>query len=191
MKTILNGNVIDISYSLGGGIRLVLGTKPQNKERTEQVIAELNKMSESGKNGLEITIQPKQNKRSIDANAYCWVLCDKIAEVLSSTKEEIYREYIKKVGVFEIVPIKEQAVQFYMERWEKNGIGWVCEILGKSKLKGYVNVITYFGSSTYSIDEMKRLIEEIVIDAKDLGIDTRTPDEIANMINLWGKRDKK
>lgn len=190
MKISVNANLSDISYTLNGEIKLSFVTRMQNNANTQEFIANINKMAENGKNGLKISIDKIKKTRSLDANCYCWVLCEKIAENLGSTKEEVYREYIKKVGVFEIVPIKEQAVQFYMERWEKNGIGWVCEILGKSKLKGYINVITYFGSSTYSTGEMKRLIEEIIIDAKELGIDTRTPNEVANMISLWGKNAK-
>lgn len=157
-----------------------------------KVRKEIPKIKEQLEKGtkLECEIKKHFKIRGLDANAYCWVMCDKIAEVLGSTKEEVYRQIIQKVGVFTIVPILDEAVQSYIERWSKNGLGWVCEILGNSKLKGYTNVITYFGSSTYNTSEMSRLIKEIIAEAQELGIDTRTPDEVASMIDLWGKNAK-
>ena len=45
-----------------------------------------------------VALGPKRRKRSLDANAYLWVLCDQIAKVIRSTKEEVYRAAIKRVG---------------------------------------------------------------------------------------------
>ena len=157
--------------------------------------AKLNKLSinaikslENEKTPLEIEIKKQKDKRSNDANAYCWVLLDKIAEKLKNTKENIYREIIKRVGVFEILPIKNEAVTNFMKRWQSKGIGWVCEILGASpKLDGYTKVIAYYGTSTYSKKEMARFIDEVIEEAKKLEIETKTPNEIAELVSLWSE----
>jgi hypothetical protein len=87
------------------------------------------------------------------------------------------------------MPIKTIAVDAYIDRWKRNGKGWFCEVLGESKLNGYTNIITYFGSSSYDTKEMSRLLEEIITDAKELGIDTLTPKQKAEMLASWEARN--
>ena len=135
---------------------------------------------------LVLTIKQYRPKRSLDANAYFWTLCDKVAEKLNTTKEEVYKEKIKESGVFEIVPIRNDAVETYIKRWETNGLGWFCETIGASKLQGYTNVITYFGSSSYDSKEMHRITESLCEDCKDLGIPTESPDELQRMCEVYG-----
>lgn len=136
----------------------------------------------------EIEIKPYKEKRSNDANAYMWVLCDKIADVMGNgmTKEEVYREAVRKVGTFEILPIKKEAISRFIKNWCKNGTGWVCDNTGRSKLAGFENIIAYYGSSTYNTKEMSRLIDYIVEEAKDYGIETLPPDKLKSLKESWG-----
>jgi hypothetical protein len=130
-------------------------------------------------------IERKRKKRSTDANAYFFALADKLAEKLNISKTEIYRNYIKEIGgVSEVVCVKTEAVEKLCEGWRHNGLGWQTDVV-PSKLKGCTNVILYYGSSTYNTEQMSRLINLIVEDCKVQGIETRTPNEIANMLSLW------
>ena len=115
-----------------------------------------------------------------------WVLCDKIAQKINSTKEEVYRDAIRNVGVFEIVPIRKDAVERFIDNWKHNGVGWVCETLGESKLEGYDKIVTYYGSSTYNTKEMSRLVDYIVEEAKEQGIEVLPPNELQSMKEAWG-----
>jgi hypothetical protein len=124
---------------------------------------------------LTIEIKPYKPKRSLDANAYLWVLCGNIAKVACTTAEEVYRKYIRDVGKHTIVPIKNEAVEEWFNVWQRNGIGWFCEILGNSKHEGYTNIINYHGSSVYNSQEFTRLLDSVIEDCKELGIDTDTP----------------
>lgn len=136
----------------------------------------------------EIEIKPYKAKRTNDANAYMWVLCNKIALALGkgSTKEEVYREAVRKVGVFEILPIKKEAVSRFIQSWSRNGMGWVCDNTGRSKLQGFENIIAYYGSSTYNTKEMSVLIDYLVDEAKDYGIETLPPAELKSIKESWG-----
>ena len=136
----------------------------------------------------EVEIKPYKEKRSNDANAYMWVLCNKIALAIghNMTKEEVYREAVRKVGVFEILPIKKEAISRFIQSWCKNGTGWVCDNTGRSKLDGYENVIAYYGSSTYNTKEMSVLIDYIVEEAKNLRIETLPPEELKSLKESWG-----
>lgn len=135
----------------------------------------------------DISISPKKRKRSLDANAYLWVLIGKLGEVLHKPDTEVYREYIKDNGVFQIVPIREDAIKRWTETWKRNGIGWVCDDLGECRnTKGYHNIKCYYGSSTYTTKEMARLIDAVVADCKEQGIETMTPSEIERLKAMWG-----
>lgn len=137
----------------------------------------------------EVSIRPKKRKRSLDANAYLWVLIGKLGEVLHKPDTEVYREYIKDNGVFQIVPIREDAIKRWTETWKRNGIGWVCDDLGECRnTKGYHNIKCYYGSSTYTTKEMARLIDAVVYECKEQGIETMTPAEIERLKVMWGDR---
>ena len=136
---------------------------------------------------IAVKIDKWRAKRSLDAYAYCWVLITKLAEKLNITKEEIYRDAIRDIGGnSEIVCVKSKAVEKLCKGWNKNGIGWQTETF-PSKINGCTNVILYYGSSTYDTKQMTALIENIIEDCKAQGIETRTPSDIAAMLELWGR----
>uniref|UniRef100_UPI00402AE40A hypothetical protein n=1 Tax=[Ruminococcus] torques TaxID=33039 RepID=UPI00402AE40A len=133
-----------------------------------------------------VEIKQYRKKRSLDANAYLWTLCDKISRVIpDTTKEDVYRNAIHDVGVFEIVPIKDEAVERWMDNWKVKGLGWIAEVLHPAKTDGYTLVINYYGSSTYNAKEMSRLIDNVVMTAKECGVETLTPDELEQMKAAW------
>lgn len=148
----------------------------------------LNQLEKIKDGKLYIKVDKKRNKRSLDSNAYMWKIADKIASKIGITKLEVYRDAIKEVGQFEIVPIKDEAVENFIRAWKHNGQGWICEIIGKSKIKGYTNVTAYYGSSVYDSKAMSRLIDLIVQEAKQLDIETLPPNEIESLKNSWGER---
>ena len=126
-----------------------------------------------------------REKRSLDANAYFWVLLDKLSTVLQVGKEELYRRYIRDVGgASQIVCIKAEAADALISGWSHNGLGWQAEQV-PSKLDGCVNVVLYYGSSTFDTAQMSRLIELVIQDCEAVGIETKTPNEIEEMLNLW------
>lgn len=130
-----------------------------------------------------ITVKKYSKRRSLSQNAYLWVLLDEIGQKIGRSKEDVYKHYIKDYGVFEILPIKNDAVENFKNKWCKNGLGWVTQDLGESKLDGFTKIIAYYGSSTYTSEEMKRLIDAVVQDAQEMGINTMTLSEIMLLKN--------
>lgn len=126
----------------------------------------------------------KRKKRSLDANAYCWVLCDKIAEKIRSTKEEVYRSAIRAVGVFSDVAVEAEAVESLVSGWGHNQIGWFAEPIGTQENMKVLRL--YYGSSTYDTKQMARLIDEIIVYCRDFDIEYLPPDELEKMKQLWG-----
>lgn len=136
---------------------------------------------------LSIEIKKYRNKRSLDANAYMWVLISKLEEKINISKDIIYKDAIRNIGVYEVIPVKNEAVERFIEAWTKNGLGWVCETT-KSKLEGYTNILAYYGSSTYNTAEMSRLIDFVVQECKQLNIETMTPEQLNILKEEWGKK---
>ena len=149
---------------------------------TKDKVAVDNLIGVAGKSPLQAKIQPCRGKRSTDANAYLWVLCDKIAEVIHSTKEEVYRRAIREVGVYSDVAVQNTALSTLIEDWTSRGIGWMAETFD-SKLEGCKRVRLYKGSHLYNTKQMSRLIDYIVQEANDLSIETLTDKELNVMLN--------
>lgn len=181
MKSITNN--IRLLFSENGIPEITL-TLQTNKYQIQTEYAELKEFLTKGKT-LDVEITQHKKKRSLDANSYCFVICQKIAEKIHSTKELIYQKAIKEVGQFEIVPIKAEAVERWISVWNSKGLGWFSEVMEDSKLPGYKKVISYYGSSVYSVSEMSVLIDNIVESAKEMGIETLTPDEILKLKSSW------
>ena len=133
----------------------------------------------------EADLKEHRKKRSLDANAYCFVLISKIAEKTGVSIEEIYRKAVREIGGNNtVVCVKDEAVDALRSGWKLKGLGWQTETMG-SKLDGCTNVVLYYGSSTYDTKTMSRLIDYVVQDAKALGIETLTPRELAALVERW------
>jgi hypothetical protein len=136
-----------------------------------------------------ITIKKASKAKSRDANAYCWVIIDRIAEKTGISRAEVYRHAIKEIGgVSTTVCVQDKAVDRLREGWEKNGIGWQTDTL-KSRIDGCTNVILYYGSSVYDSQQMSRLIDSLVQEAEGLGIPTY-PEETERMKRQWQSQAK-
>ena len=135
-----------------------------------------------------VEIKQHRKKRSLDANAYAWELLGKLAPALSThevifTPEQLYREAIRDIGGnYEIMPVRNDALERWVKIWTSRGLGWICEVMGPSKIKGYTNTRCFYGSSVYDTAQMSRLIARIVEDCKAAGVETMTPEELARMV---------
>lgn len=133
----------------------------------------------------EYELVKTKKRRSLDANAYAWVLVDKIAAAIRLPKEEVYQNAIKGIGgVSDIVCVKDAAVDKLRQNWSKNGLGWQTETI-PSKITGCTNVVLYYGSSAYDTKQMSVFIDRLIEDAKSLDIETLPPDRLEAMLSAW------
>jgi hypothetical protein len=173
----MNGKLKDL-YRLQGGEWLVSFV---TREDPGQIFDDLKEQA------VRIEIKKASKTKSRDANAYCWVIIDRIAEKTGVSRSDIYRHAIKEIGgVSTTVCVQDKAVDRLRESWEKNGIGWQTDTL-KSRIEGCTNVILYYGSSVYDSQQMSRLIDSLVQEAEGLGIPTY-PEETERMKRQWQNR---
>ena len=138
--------------------------------------------------GNEIEIRNRYKKRSLDANAYMWKLCDEIAKKVETTREDVYKLAVKEVGKFEFLMLQDHAVERFIEVWEMKGTGWFARVHHKADIDGCSVVQAFYGSSSYDTAEMSRLVNYIVEEAKQLGIDTMPEDDVKRLLELWKDR---
>lgn len=169
--------------TMGANTCLVI---PVPLSEAENVVKLKSKLDE-GKS-LLLELKPLREARTLSANAYCWVLCDEIAVALSQngvyhSKEDVYRSAIKDCGVNKVIGFtSEAAMKQFASMWSRNGVGWVTEEIGHNEL------LVYFGSSTYDKKQMARLIDCLLNEAKEQGVQIKASAEIDKMIEDWGSK---
>jgi hypothetical protein len=177
LKTLADN--IEVSYSESGKQKLTLTlTTKQPIDDLKAIIAD--------KKLLAIECKEYRKKRSLDANSYAWVLITKIADVLKTSKEELYIEMLTRYGQKEkqLVSIidDEEAIQM-LRRATKNHC---CEVgEGETNGKAFKHFAILRGSSGYDTREMSILIDGIVSECKDLDIETMTPEQLAELKSAW------
>jgi len=135
---------------------------------------------------INVEIKKYSKRRSLDANAYCWVLIDKIAEKTGERKSDIYRHAIKEIGgVSMIAVVENEAVNYLCKNWENRGTGWMTEVTVNRKYKNCSNVTLWFGSSVYDSRQMSALIDSVIQEAENLGIPTITEKEKEQLLGKW------
>lgn len=148
-----------------------------------------------------ISAEQWHDKRSNQANRYLWVLCDKIAKAINSTKDIVYELMLQDAGVFVDYEIPRDALDVFAKNWrmvqelysfetESREAQVVdAELVYRSPTE-MVGIRCWRGSHTYDKKEMGHLLNEVIYQAKDLGIETATPDELAHMVSMWEARNE-
>ncbi len=130
-------------------------------------------------------VKEHREKRSLDANRYMWALLGKMAAALGREKEDLYLDYIRRYGQYRDFVLEPESAGTFCYAWEHLGTGWPTEQVDYSRDGSMVVIRAYYGSSQYSTKRMSLLIDAVVEDCKELGIETATPDELARMMALY------
>lgn len=126
-------------------------------------------------------IKPYRQKRSLNANAYAWVLINEMANRLRSSKDEVYQEMLKRYGQSKVISVLSDIdISRFVKYYEEIGKGHV-------EGKEFTHYRCYIGSSEYDSREMAILIDGIVDEAQELGIDTLPTTAVERMKALWNQ----
>ena len=130
-----------------------------------------------------------REKRSLDANSYYWVLVSKIADIMQLSNTEVHNMLLSDYGQIEYMDGHMMNV-ILLDSIDWKKLEYIhlrptsaTKILDNGKLYRFYYVMR--GSHTYDSKEMSRLIDGTVNEAKELGIETMTPDEIERMVSAW------
>ena len=147
---------------------------------------EINSLQSYLAKGKRITITIKREGRSKDANSALWHLIGEMAVKLRTTKQELYRELLKRYGVYTHLVVKKDAVQALGRLW--NG---AVEVLGEIPMRNNqvgVQLQVYYGSSTYDTQQFARLLDGAISEAEEMGIYLISAKDRDLLLDAWGKR---
>lgn len=141
---------------------------------------------------LSIDLKQYRRKRSLDANAYYWQLCSKIAKKRGISKTEEHNRLLAEYGTESMVDgALEWSVKAMNFDWTKSETthyrpsGYTVSTADGARLPIFWVIR---GTHTYNSEEMSTLINGTVEEAKSHGIETMTPDEISRMTAAWRSR---
>ncbi len=144
----------------------------------EQVIQYLFKQDKTKK----YEVKEYKKKRSLNANNYFWELTTQLADTLRKDKEELYLELLQRYGKSEMVSvIAEINVKPYFKYYTEAG-----ESILNGKLFKHYKV--YKGSSEMNTKEMSILIDGLVDECNEQGIETKPKKEIDSLLESWDKK---
>lgn len=137
---------------------------------------------EIGKNSLaylppldkELTVEIKEYKknRSLNSNALMWEVCERIAKKIDSTKEDVYRQAVRTVGACFATTVASVQADGLIKSWSIKGVGWIAEKISENN--GLTDILLYAGSSTYTTEQMARLINYLIDECEELGVEIDT-----------------
>lgn len=148
--------------------------------KVQQILINIMPDLDEGKS-YDVTIKRHREKRSKNSNDYSWFLQDKIAKATGKGLDEIHEQMVLDYGVTETYSIKKCAFDSAKRVFD------YFKILGESSANNneFVHVRVGIGTHLYDTKEMSDFIHGVVQEAKNLGIETKTPNEIAEMLSLW------
>jgi len=135
-------------------------------------------------NGKDLIVEVKQyrKKRSLDANGMLWNIINEVANILRTSKEDVYVAMLKKYGQCSVVSIADEAVETFLKSVK------YTEIIGEGTIgdKKFTHIKVFMGSSNYDSREMSILIDGVVSDAKELGIGFISEKDKQLLLKEWG-----
>ena len=136
---------------------------------------------------LDLKVEKHRKKRSLDANAYLWSCLNDIAIALNTDKWSVYLQMLKRYGKFTYIVVKQSAVEAMKQQWRE------CEVVGEIVIGGEkaVQMLCYFGSSTYNSKEFSDLLNGVVSEMEEMGLQPPPTREIVQALKMLERKEKK
>lgn len=132
---------------------------------------------------LSVQIKKHREKRSLNANGLLWNCLGEIAEALRTDKWNVYLMMLKRYGKYTYICVKPNVVESVKSQWRE------CEEIGEININGEkaVQLLCYFGSSTYDSKEFSVLLDGVISEMKEIGLKTPSEREFDMVIESWKK----
>ncbi|MGN0444210.1 MAG: hypothetical protein ACI4F5_06320 [Acutalibacteraceae bacterium] len=140
---------------------------------------------------IDVEIKRHREKRSRNANAYFHVLVNKIARSQGISDTEVKKQLVLDYGAVAVNSDGSRIGFMLPEGVNVDGIypytKWFdCRVVNGKRFDCY---LAYKHTHELDTAEMSKLIDGTVYVAKELGIETATPDEIERMKALWAEKE--
>lgn len=132
---------------------------------------------------LDISFSRHRNRRSIDANAFLWACLGEIARAINSDTWSIYLYMLERYGKFTHILVKPEAVEQVRRVWRET------KIVGEKD--GMIQMLCFFGSSTYNTKEFSQLLDGVVSEMKEMHLETPPDEEMKRLLEGMRERDQR
>jgi hypothetical protein len=170
------GTIKDISRDwITNQLNITLSINEKN------AISEIDKLKDDK---LSIKITKYRKKRSLDANGLLWSMLGQIAAVLRTDKWEVYLQMLKRYGKYTYICVKPNVIDAVKAQWRE------CEIVGEIEVNGKkaIQMLCYFGSSTYNTQEFSVLLDGVISEMQEIGLQAPTSAEMRQALERWEKQ---
>lgn len=124
-------------------------------------------------------VREYKGKRSLNANAYYWTLVNKIAEALNQTKDFVHICMLKQYGeTYSVLLPSEKEIAGLIKYYE-------LESTIKRGEQLFNSYKAYLPSSEMNTKQMSVLIDGVVQEAREMGIETLSPNELEKLKSSW------
>ena len=142
---------------------------------------------------VDFKAEKRREKRSLNANSYFYVLCGKIADATDASKPEVHNRMLCRYGQY--MKDKDNIVfcLYPADIDYQNAEDVHLKPTGHFEDKGGIRYEWFTimrGSHDYNTQEMAKLIDGTVSEARELGIETLTPAEIKRMEEVYKGGDE-
>lgn len=137
---------------------------------------------------LDITVEKHREKRSMTANAYYWVLIDRMSDFLGLTKTVTHNMMLRDYGQKEIIDGDVLSIMLNdTEETEKEVLRKTHpHLMPTSFVKdGKRAYIVLKGSSEMDSREFAALLDGVISEAKQMGLETLSDAEIERMMKAY------
>ena len=132
---------------------------------------------------LDITIVRHIKKRGLAANAMLWACLGEIAAAARTDNWSAYLYMLERYGKYSTVLIKAEALPDLRRVWRET------RVVGERE-DGMVEVLCFYGSSTYTTEEFSRLLDGVVSDMKELGLTPPPSREMQAALEELGRQEE-
>jgi len=158
---------------------------------------EARKIAETVKQGKPYTVEIKEyrKKRSLDQNAMYWSVLTQFAKAMRMGNSEAHNRMLRDYGqleryedrpVYVVLPDTEEAERYALDA-ESYHVKPTSQVKHGNDGKDYRTYMLLRGSSTYDTTEMTRLLDGLLDECRQIGIDVLSDEERALLEAFNGK----
>ena len=146
-----------------------------------------------GKEKLSVKVGSYQEKRSLNANSYYWTLVGKLSKAMKVSRPFCHNFLLRRYGVYEdfdgqvaysVILDTDDAAR-KVDESETYHVKPTSQVREGKDGQMYRTYILLKGSHCYTKEEFTALLEGLIDECRNVGIETATPEELARMMSLY------
>ena len=139
----------------------------------------------------ELEIRKARSKRGLTANAYYWVLAEKLSKVMESSKDDVHEQMMQRYGTIKLNSDGKPIVFSLVAGEDPKSVTPYSRAFAEGMVNGkrFVHYAVLKGSHEMTAKEFGELLDGLISECKEVGgIETMTPQEVAQLEYLDSNR---